>query len=187
MSNKSHQLLYVFHLIAVKVVKSSSADAGYIFVMISFVGIQQVSSRLGLKNWAAGPFIWVDEFNVFITIFYESTVYNTKVPLIIRTNIKQSGHDVLNRKNVSFCWITKFLETPPETQFIKMFSPPGVHLMLQQLENLASKNGIFSTTDCELNIVTPLISLFANSGNYLGVRISSEIGLCELIQAVNLF
>ena len=58
---------YTVHLLtvikaAIKAVKSSVLpyDGGSIFVIISIlcIGIQQVSSRLGLKNWAAGPYGW---------------------------------------------------------------------------------------------------------------------------------
>ena len=78
-----------------------------------------------------------------------------------------------------------------------MFSPPGiitlwflqVALKALQLENLDSRNRRFSLTDCEVTkrFVTPVISLFANSSSCLGVRISSEKGLCKLAQAANLF
>ena len=43
--------------------------------------------------------------------------------------------------------------------------------------------------DCKFtkNVVTSVISLFANSNNCLGVRICSEKGLWKLARAVNLF
>ena len=99
-------------------------------------------------------------------------------------------------KKTSFCWINKFLEAPPDTQFITMFSPHGINslflrvpLKLLQHENLDSGNGTFSLTDWEFTkyVVTPVISLFANSNNCFRVRICSEKGLCQLARAANLF
>ena len=97
---------------------------------------------------------------------------------------------------ISFSMISKFLEAPPDTHFITMFSPFGINslflrvpLKVMQFENLDSRNGTFSLTDYEFakNVVIPVISLLANSSNCLGVRISSEKVLCKLAQAANLF
>ena len=99
-------------------------------------------------------------------------------------------------KTASFCWIGKFLEAPPDTQFITMFTSPGINswflwipLKVLQFENLDSRNGTFSLTDWEFtkHVVTPVISLFVNSNNCFGVRICSEKGLCKLVQAANHF
>ena len=71
--------------------------------------------------------IWVKEFNVHITIFYCYIVYNSRVPLIVlRTSIKWSRHDVLNRKYTFFLLESKFLKATPDTQFITIFSPLGI-------------------------------------------------------------
>ena len=49
--------------------------------------------------------------------------------------------------------------------------------------------GMECYTDWKLtmSVVAPVISLLANSNNSLGVRICSQIGLCKLTWAVNLF
>ena len=76
-----------------------------------------------------------------------------------------------------------------------MFSPPGlnswffkVSLRKLQFENLDAKNGMLPLTDCEFtkNVVTPVISLFPNSNNCVGVRISSEKDLSKVAWAGNL-
>ena len=41
--------------------------------------------------------------------------------------------------------------------------------------------------DCKLNVVMPVISLFANLNNCLRVRVYSEKGICKLARAANLF
>ena len=47
--------------------------------------------------------------------------------------------------------------------------------------------GRFTDWEFTMYVVTPVISLLANSNNSLGVRIWSEIGLCKLTWAANLF
>ena len=100
-------------------------------------------------------------------------------------------------KTFSFCWISRFLEATPDTQFITMFPSPRINswflrvpLKVLQIENLDSRNGsVFLVMDCKFtkNVVTPVISLFANSNICLWVRICSEKGLCKLAWAANLF
>ena len=96
-------------------------------------------------------------------------------------------------KTTSFCWISKFLEARRHTVII--FSPPGINswflwipLKVLQFENMDSRNGMFSLTNWEFtkNVVTPVISLLANSNNCIGVKICSDKGLCKLAWAANL-
>ena len=47
--------------------------------------------------------------------------------------------------------------------------------------------GRYTDWEFTMYVVTPVISLLANSNNSLGVRISSEKGLCKLTWAANLF
>ena len=162
-----------------------------------------MSSRPSLKNWTAGPFGWRDL--LFTWYFYRNVVYNT-IPLnIIRTSIKWSiirtsksdpGMMCSIDKTTFFCWISKFLEAPPDMQVITVFSPSGlnlwflpVSLKVLQFENLDFRNGMFSLIDWEFTkyVVPVVISLFADLNNFLGVRICSEKGLCKLAGSVNLF
>ena len=122
--------------------------------------------------------IWLKQFNVHIIIFYWNVLCNTKVSLIIKTSIVCSID-----KTTSFWWISKFLQVPPDSQLITIFSLPGinswflrVHLNVLQFENLDSKNGTFPSTDWEFikYVVTTAISVFANS-NY-----------CKLARTANL-
>ena len=52
-----------------------------------------------------------------------------------------------------------------------------VPLKMLQFENMDSRNGTFSSTYWKFTeyVVAPLISLFADTNNYLGVRICSAI------------
>ena len=162
-----------------------------------------MSSRPNLKNWTAGAFGWRNLF--FTSYFYRNVVYNT-IPLnIIRTSIKWSiirtsksdpGMMCSIDKTTSFCWISKFLEAPPDTQVITVISPSGlnswffpVSLKVLQFENLDFRNGMFSLIDWEFTkyAVALVISIFADPNNFLGVRICSENGLCKLAGSVNRF
>ena len=161
-----------------------------------------MSSRPNLKNWTAGAFGWRNLF--FTSYFYRNVVYNT-IPLNIRTSIKwsiirtsKSDPSMMCSidKTTSFCWISKFLEAPPDTQVITVISPSGlnswffpVSLKVLQFENLDFRNGMFSLIDWEFTkyAVALVISIFADPNNFLGVRICSENGLCKLAGSVNRF
>ena len=99
-------------------------------------------------------------------------------------------------KTTFFCRISKFLEAPPDTQFITMFSPPGINswflrvpLKVLQFKNMDSRNGMLSLTDWKFTkyFLTPVIPHFPDSNNCLGVRICSEKGLGKQARAANLF
>ena len=122
MSDKLHQVLYTFHLITVKVVKLTSASRWWRIYFCNDIMDWDPANVLSTRLKELGRrIIWVKKFNVRVTIFYWNIVCNSKVPFIIlRTSMKRFRRDVLN-------WISKFLEATPDTQFITMFSPPGVN------------------------------------------------------------
>ena len=179
-------IFHTVYLITVKAVKLASAS---ILCKINFcndVMYWDPESVLKTrpKELSSGT-IWLKEFNVHIIIFYWNVVYNTKAPLIIlRTSIKQSRHDMLNRQNLLLFDKEIFGNTCRHTVHNNVFSTWNKLMILaSSLEGAAiwkwglkEWNVFIMRLRVYINyVVTPVVSLFANSNNCLGVRICSEV------------